>query len=1378
MKLLSSFKMSINAISTAILISAACAYGSHEIAGLNVQHRYPWNGLVDISFDLALDPVDADAMYQVGITAKKLDGDVVLPVSSVTSPDGTCIPSAPISPGSYNFIWDVGTDAPGLDFANVEITVSATKVQPTYLVVDLAGGPSAASYPVSQLYSEPAGGFNTDEYKTTKLVLRRLPAGTFKFGGSSNVTFSNDSYAGLFEVTQAQWAQVMGNNPSHFQGAKHPVDQVSYNMLRGISKGVNWPSSNDVDPDSFFGKLRSRTGVVFDLPTEAQWEYACRAGTTTAYSYGNDASGANMWFDENSGYQTHDVSLTPANPWGLFDMHGNVLEWCLDWEGANPSGTDPKGAQSGSKRMMRGGSWISGENDCASAARTSCYPSYDEDYDNNGFRVFSAPKTAADLVSASASTTLDTHVGIRTARSIETILYSTEWTDGDDVVISLDGDPLFNASAPTNGTIEIATEVWRSPGLHTLIHDNGTTVLTAQFNVPADDFDPYYTDALGDPDVSWTTSEGIEWRVIDNVQPPYVRSAPIGTDTESVLETTINGPCDVSFDWMASYDAAGQSLKLFVDGVAIADMPGADWSTVSFKLKAGEHALRFAYAKDSSDEDGDDYGAIRNFAYGFHPTLVVRSAYGVPSPHVGRSVFQADEQVAASVTAPSPVDNTRFVCTGWTGTGSVPECDAETNEVAFAIHEDSTLTWTWTTNYWLSLTIVDDTGRTTSAFEDRWVKIGEKVEIPFEVDAPFYDCALSGDSNGATIKDGIISVPAATMPRAITLTVAPHTYEDALDSRDITWESGGDAVWVVPSATTHDGIDAATSGEVIDGGRSILTATFTGPRVLTWWWKLDNSDLANVEVYLDGDIDFGDGLEDGLWETTDWTQAMLKIDGDDKHRVDFVFWNFGTSFNKADAAYLDQVTWATDTEPPVPYSWLIDNGIVDPDADDAVFEAAPYELAADGMHTVLECYENDLDPNADYPYVIVRSEHGEPEPHIGRIFYEPNATVKMSMKEPDPVDGTKYVCTGWTGTGDVPANGTGTNVTFTIGNSSTITWNWTTNYWLSLTIVDDSGRTTSAFDDRWVKIGEKVEIPFEVDAPFNNSMLGGDTDGVTIADGIISVPAATMPRAIILTVTPYTYAGVLGTHDIEWTSGGDSVWVVPSSESHDGHAAAKSGSVSDNGISTLSATFTGPTKLSWWWKLNMSDSCGVNVFLDDEHLPKENVNGLWEKGGDWIQADLDIIESGEHTVRFEFWNDGSGDSANDAAYIAQVSLGQLLSKPMATKSWMIAHGLANEDDNEATLIAKANAKAANKVNTVNECYFAGIDPNGPDEQLLAQIEIVNGKPVISWTPERPATTPEEWYKVEGKANLADKEWAPKADGHRFFRVRIVIPDSL
>jgi len=153
------------------------------------------------------------------------------------------------------------------------------------------------------------------------------------------------------EVTQAQWQKVMPDNPSNFRAADLPVERVSWN-----------------DAMEFCRKLNEQEAKRYRLPTEAEWEYACRAGTTGPYA-GNLERMA--WYTQNTGGTTHPVATKQANAWGLHDMHGNVAEWCADWYGDYPAGSvaEPPRPANGSSRVLRGGSWFGLTGGTRSAAR-------------------------------------------------------------------------------------------------------------------------------------------------------------------------------------------------------------------------------------------------------------------------------------------------------------------------------------------------------------------------------------------------------------------------------------------------------------------------------------------------------------------------------------------------------------------------------------------------------------------------------------------------------------------------------------------------------------------------------------------------------------------------------------------------------------------------------------------------------------------------------------------------------------------------------------------------------------------------------------------------------------------------------------------------
>ena len=286
---------------------------------------------------------------------------------------------ATVTDGHHRLEWDMAADGIRLDNKAVTFKV---EYQPTYLVIDLSGGTSATSYPVTALAAPPEGGW-TDEYKTTKLVLRRIESGSYKMNGSYDITISNPFYMGVFEVTQKQYQLVMGSNPSSYKGDARPVECVSWNTIRGDSSTHNWPSVTTVDANSFMGKIRAKTGLSLDLPTEAQWEYACRAGTTSDYNNGGSTEAdlkklgryKGNQNDGRGGYLEHTkVGSYMPNAWGLYDMHGNVWEVCLDWYGDLSSSTDPKGPTSGSERVERGGDWSLYAGGCTSSCRLHSTP--------------------------------------------------------------------------------------------------------------------------------------------------------------------------------------------------------------------------------------------------------------------------------------------------------------------------------------------------------------------------------------------------------------------------------------------------------------------------------------------------------------------------------------------------------------------------------------------------------------------------------------------------------------------------------------------------------------------------------------------------------------------------------------------------------------------------------------------------------------------------------------------------------------------------------------------------------------------------------------------------------------------------------------------
>ena len=406
-------------VTTLLAFAAVAADVTVSVTNVVSRQRYPWNGLVDIDCEIACsDPATNINLY---LSAKDNAAGKSLSVRRVRLEGATAFTNAlEVKAGKHRIVWDAATDAPNAVSGDVTIDVQALVGTGNYLVIDLSGGPNAASYPVSYLGAEPRGGW-TDEYKTDKLVLRMIQPGTYTMGCETTevgyygleavphpVTISKPFYMGVFQVTQKQYQLVMGSNPSYYKGDKRPVEEVSWNTIRGNSSTYNWPNVKTVDPNTFMGRLRAKTGLDgFDLPTEAQWEYACRAGTTTALNNGKNltstSSDANMAevgryyynkSDGKGGYASGDTTVGSYKPndWGLYDMHGNVWEWCLDWYTSrsgftSAAATDPEGpaSGSGSERVVRGGGWYLYAQYCRSAHRGTGNPSVSSI--NVGFRL-------------------------------------------------------------------------------------------------------------------------------------------------------------------------------------------------------------------------------------------------------------------------------------------------------------------------------------------------------------------------------------------------------------------------------------------------------------------------------------------------------------------------------------------------------------------------------------------------------------------------------------------------------------------------------------------------------------------------------------------------------------------------------------------------------------------------------------------------------------------------------------------------------------------------------------------------------------------------------------------------------------------------------
>jgi formylglycine-generating enzyme required for sulfatase activity len=377
--------------------------------------------IASVTADMAITATFAIKTYTISGT---VSGDIAQSVTITLSGDAAMTATTGVG-GGYSFEVTAGsyTVTPTRDgymftppsrevvIVDADSTENDFAAAFLYLIFDLQTGQVAKSIMPADLLTNAV-------YKTTKMVFRRIPAGTYTMGSPEgelgkgvneiqhSVELTRDFYLGVFEVTQAQYNVVMGTWPSYFVNPTYrdtrPVEQVSWSAVRGGT----WPSGNPA-ADSFMDKLRTLVDdsrYPFDLPTEAQWEHACRAGTTTALNSNKDlitiqvcanmAEVGRYWYDGGSaGAPESDLSAGSAevgsylpNAWNLYDMHGNVYEWCLDWYNAD-LGTDPvvdpAGGATGAGRVIRGGGWVGWAVNCRSAYRAN-FSTTDK---NVGFRV-------------------------------------------------------------------------------------------------------------------------------------------------------------------------------------------------------------------------------------------------------------------------------------------------------------------------------------------------------------------------------------------------------------------------------------------------------------------------------------------------------------------------------------------------------------------------------------------------------------------------------------------------------------------------------------------------------------------------------------------------------------------------------------------------------------------------------------------------------------------------------------------------------------------------------------------------------------------------------------------------------------------------------
>ena len=353
------------------LISGAFADPSFSID--SVQQRYPWDGTVDIHY--TVEGLGVWERAKLDIYAKK-DGGAAFKATNATV----------AANGSYVQQWNPGTNTQTTNCTMFGVMTPPIRPEyGDYMIVNLKTG--AVTYENIETDQDAANTkYNTVEYKTTKMVFRKVPAGTYSVqNGATNAIMASDYYIGIFELTVGQYTLMTNKNASvsATEAYMKPQTSVRWDTIRG---------TNAV-PSSFAGNLGSSGAIyklnstvaaaggdaIFDLPTEAMWEVAARAMPAGDSSHAtwkwffasaDGRLGTYAWYTTNSSDATHEVGTKSANPWGIYDIYGNVFEWCLDGSGEATWNQTPNVASGyGVTRSYRGGGYFSNSTYCSSGCR-------------------------------------------------------------------------------------------------------------------------------------------------------------------------------------------------------------------------------------------------------------------------------------------------------------------------------------------------------------------------------------------------------------------------------------------------------------------------------------------------------------------------------------------------------------------------------------------------------------------------------------------------------------------------------------------------------------------------------------------------------------------------------------------------------------------------------------------------------------------------------------------------------------------------------------------------------------------------------------------------------------------------------------------------
>ena len=835
--------------------------------------------------------------------------------------------------------------------------------------------------------------------------------------------------------------------------------------------------------------------------------------------------------------------------------------------------------------------------------------------------------------------------------------------------------------------------------------------------------------------LEWTDSGDAGWTAAlggsDTGHEDCLRSGAVSQGQTSVRETTVVGPGTLSFDWKISANRADFG-RFLVDGATNASITKAtSWATVTQPIPSGTHTLRWVYQRNSTTPAGDDGLFLDNVIWRPVLSLAVSSAYGTAVPAAGTTQYGYNDQVSARVAAPAAANGTRRVCTGWTGTGSVPASGTATN-VSFRITENSTLRWNWRTDYWIEL---GKSGNVSPSFTSAWVKQGNTVTVTWPDPGASTVVRVSGDTDGTTFDEaGRTLVIPADRPRSLSLAATTLTLADALDETKPVWSTGAVAPWTPQGSVTKDGEDAAISAAIGGGAVSVLEAAVVGPGTFSWSWKLDRGDLTGIDVFVDGT------LAESLSAAGAWSTASATVSGTGTHVVRFEYWN--ESGSTANRGYLDCVSWSGSS--PGESVWYVDaatgddsNGGLSPEtalqtiqAAIDVAETGGNIVVADGVYT--SSSEDSPITNWKNSRLHIRSVNGAASTIIdgeGR-----HRCIAMTARRPtDPP--TSYAYETWRDY--VTMDG----FTFRNGYSRTAgaaVMSVTLKNCIITGSVSGTGGAAYAVNLENCIVRGNANHNYNRNADSPSAVANGSLVNCTVVanTNLSNVGACTLRSCTV------TNCIVVGNIVVD----------APVENEVD----APSCSV---GHSCLDTATEGTGNI-------VADPRFVDAAAGDYRLSTDSPCIDAGAAGD---LDLPFDLDGNPRVK--------GRAIDMGCYEFQTVQTETTTTPVPVPfAWLDKYPetlAANGGDYEAF----GNATAANGADKVWQCYVSGVNPTNAAERFLAHIAVTNGTADVCWTPDlnEGGTKSERVYSVEGKTNLVDRSWGPTNESTRFFRVKVEMP---